>query len=168
MPPHNPTTLTVLISGSGTNLAALIAALPTALAPARIARVISNRKAAYGLVRAADAGIPTAYHNLLAYKKAAAATSQDAGEGEGADAARRKYDEDLAALVLADAPDLVVCAGFMHVLGEGFLARLGAEKVPVVNLHPGRFWVCLLSLASFSPSLHFVRWEGARGGRAVG
>lgn len=38
--------------------------------------------------------------------------------------------------MLADAPDLVVCLGFMHVLSEGFLTPLEAAGLRIVNLHP--------------------------------
>jgi phosphoribosylglycinamide formyltransferase len=51
-------------------------------------------------------------------------------------AAREKYDADLADLVLADEPDIVICAGWMHVLSPKFLDPLAAKKVPVINLHP--------------------------------
>ena len=61
--------LTVLISGSGTNLQALIDACGKegGLPQAKIIRVVSNRKNAYGLERAKTAQIPTAYHNLVEY-----------------------------------------------------------------------------------------------------
>ncbi|KAF2456912.1 phosphoribosylglycinamide formyltransferase [Lineolata rhizophorae] len=120
--------ITVLISGNGTNLQALIDACASGSLPARIVRVISNRKAAYGLHRASSAGIPTAYHNLVEYKRK---------HGEGSiDQAREAYDADLASLVLADSPALVVCAGFMHILKPAFLEPLRAAGVPVINLHP--------------------------------
>ena len=51
-------------------------------------------------------------------------------------AAREKYDADLAELVLADEPDIVICAGWMHVLSPKFLDPLAVKKVPVINLHP--------------------------------
>jgi phosphoribosylglycinamide formyltransferase len=51
-------------------------------------------------------------------------------------AAREKYDADLADMVLADEPDIVICAGWMHVLSLKFLDPLAAKKVPVINLHP--------------------------------
>lgn len=55
---------TVLISGNGSNLQALIDAQAHQLADCTIVRVTSNRKAAYGLVRAREANIPTTYHNV--------------------------------------------------------------------------------------------------------
>ncbi|MCC2785386.1 hypothetical protein LK495_15635, partial [Eggerthella lenta] len=72
-------------------------------------RVISNRSKANGLNRAQAAGIPTKYHNLVSGKY------HPSGEKDKVviDAAREKYDADLAKLVLADDPDIVVLAGFM-------------------------------------------------------
>jgi phosphoribosylglycinamide formyltransferase len=128
-----PTKISVLISGSGTNLQALIDAATTTLLPATtIVRVISNRKNVVGLTRAEKAGIPTAYHNLIfgQYHKK--------GETDAAVIAdaRQRYDADLAELVLEDTPDLVVCAGWMHILAPSFLEPLGQAHVPVINLHP--------------------------------
>jgi phosphoribosylglycinamide formyltransferase len=146
-PTPSPPRITVLISGNGTNLQALIDAQPaTTHTPQRytITQVVSNRRNARGLARAAAAGIPTAYHNLLPYR------ARFAGDEA---AARAAYDADLAALVLRGSrstddhhhhppndhavPALVVCAGFMHVLGRTFLDSLRERAVPVINLHPG-------------------------------
>ncbi|EED20572.1 phosphoribosylglycinamide formyltransferase, putative [Talaromyces stipitatus ATCC 10500] len=129
-----PIRLTVLISGNGSNLQAVIdeIAKPTdsKLPNTQIVRVLSNRKTAYGLERATKAGIPTTYHNLLKYKKAHPATP------EGVQLAREEYDEELARLVIADKPDLVACLGFMHVLSTRFLVPLEEEGIRIVNLHP--------------------------------
>jgi phosphoribosylglycinamide formyltransferase len=122
------TKLTVLISGSGTNLQALIDDKDKKLPSCKIIRVISNRKAAYGLERARSANIPTVYHNLLTYKKKYPNDEVKA---------REEYDEELAALVLKDEPDVVVCAGFMHILSPGFLIPLEERGVSIINLHPG-------------------------------
>jgi folate-dependent phosphoribosylglycinamide formyltransferase PurN len=122
--------ITVLISGSGTNLQAVIDKIKTVHLAARIVRVISNRKDAYGLERAKAANIPTAYHNLVKYKKAHPATP------EGIKAAREEYDAELARLVLADSPNLVACLGFMHVLSTGFLQPLEEKGLKIINLHP--------------------------------
>jgi len=125
------TKICILISGNGSNLQALIDACDTPSLPsASIVRVISNRKDAFGLKRAEKAGIPTAYHNLLAYKKRHPATE------EGIGAARSEYDKDLAALVMVDKPDMVVCAGWMHILAPTFLDPLESAGIPVINLHP--------------------------------
>ncbi|KAL4996996.1 formyl transferase-domain-containing protein [Aspergillus recurvatus] len=123
----DPIRLTVLISGSGTNLQTVI---DDTTLPAKLVRVISNRKDAFGLERARRANIPTQYHNLVKYKKQQPATP------EGVQRAREEYDAELARLVLEDKPDLVACLGFMHVLSEGFLGPLEAKGVRIVNLHP--------------------------------
>lgn len=125
--------LTVLISGSGSNLQALVDACGKAALPnAEIIRVVSNKKAAFGLERAQKAQIPTAYHNLLEYKK----RFPDTTESKKFEQARSEYDRDLASLVLADKPDIVVCAGWMHILAPTFLEPLKDAGVPVINLHP--------------------------------
>ena len=126
----DPARLTVLISGNGTNLQAVIDSINAAALPAQVIRVISNRKNAFGLERAHRANIPTRYHNLVKYKK------QHPETPEGVQAAREEYDAELARLVLEDEPDLVVCLGFMHVLSEGFLNPLKEKGLDTVNLHP--------------------------------
>lgn len=124
----------------GTNLQAIIDSLAS-LGPAsssrkvRISLVLSNRKAAYGLVRAASATppIPTTVFSLAAYNKSHPGAS------------REDYDLALAEEVLKGRPDLVVLAGFMHILSSGFLERLTRDwlegparsgRVPIINLHP--------------------------------
>ena len=130
---HPPTRLTVLISGSGSNLQAIIDQCGKASLPnTRIIRVISNRKDAYGLKRAESVQIPTSYHNLVKYKK----NFPDSSVPPKFEAARSQYDKDLAAMVLEDKPDLVVCAGWMHILMPTFLDPLSEASVPVINLHP--------------------------------
>ncbi len=111
--------LVVLISGSGTNLQAIIDAINEGHLSAEIACVISNRKAAYGLERARMAGIPTLYFPLKPYKE----------DGRGRD----QYDLDLADCIRPYQPDVVVLAGWMHILSAGFLERVGTT---VINLHP--------------------------------
>lgn len=97
----SPKKITVLISGSGTNLQALIDAITSQqLQRCSITRVVSNRKSAYGLTRAKDAGIETYYQNLLEYKRK---------HPDNVDLARQEYDRDLATSLLQDTPDLVVC-----------------------------------------------------------
>lgn len=115
----HPCTLAVLISGSGTNLQAIIDATRTGALDATIAVVVSNRREAFGLTRAQRAGIPTLYFPLKPYR--------DAGRS------REEYDADLAQRVAAYAPDLVVLAGWMHVFTAAFLNRFPQR---VINLHP--------------------------------
>jgi phosphoribosylglycinamide formyltransferase len=112
----------VLISGSGTNLQALI----DAELPGKIIHVLSNRKNAFGLERAQKAGIPTSYHNLVPYKSRYPTVEE----------ARLAYDADLAQLILAQKPDLVVCAGWMHILTTNTLEPLQAQGIDIINLHP--------------------------------
>ena len=126
----SPIRLTVLISGSGSNLQAVIDKTSQGQLPTQIVRVLSNRKDAFGLERARRADIPTTYHNLVKYKKQHPATP------EGVQAAREEYDAELARLVLQDAPDLVVCLGFMHVVSPNFLGPLEAANLRIINLHP--------------------------------
>ncbi|KAI9510552.1 phosphoribosylglycinamide formyltransferase [Russula earlei] len=117
--------IVVLISGSGTNLQALIDVQNTAALPnAHIVLVVSNRKAAYGLTRAqnADLPIPTRCLALQPYLKAAPGRT------------RTTYDAEIARIVLEAQPDIVVLAGWMHVFSEGFLDAMGST--PVINLHP--------------------------------
>ncbi|EIN12878.1 phosphoribosylglycinamide formyltransferase [Punctularia strigosozonata HHB-11173 SS5] len=130
--------IVVLISGGGSNLQALIDACNTpALPNARIVLVLSNRKAAYGLQRAQNAQppIPTAYLALQPYLKTNPGKT------------REDYDAAVADIVLEGEPDVVVLAGWMHVLSERFLDVLAgrttdrasssdAPAIPVINLHP--------------------------------
>lgn len=112
--------LVVFISGSGTNLQALIDAIEKGNLQAEIALVVSNRKAAFGLERAQKAGVPTLYFPLKPYL--------ESGKS------RADYDRDLGGNIHAYAPDLIVLAGWMHVLSPAFLDQFPAGKV--INLHP--------------------------------
>ena len=115
MPPR----LVILISGSGTNLQALIDAIAENHLHAEVAAVVSNRKSAYGLVRAEAAGVPTLYFPLKPYTDS--------------DQSREIYDSDLADQVESLQPDLIVLAGWMHVLSVAFLNRFPGR---IINLHP--------------------------------
>jgi formyltetrahydrofolate-dependent phosphoribosylglycinamide formyltransferase len=130
---HNPSTnansqqlIVVLVSGNGSNLQAIIeACVPDGLlADAKICLVVSNRIKAFGLQRAKSFDIPTLYHALKPYTD----TITDATN------ARVKYDADLADKILDYVtPDLIVLAGWMHILTETFLNRFCGR---VINLHP--------------------------------
>ncbi|KAF3033407.1 hypothetical protein E8E12_000678 [Didymella heteroderae] len=122
--------ITVLISGNGSNLQALIDACGTdALPNAKIVHVISNRKAAYGLERASKASIPTSYHNLVPYKKK---------HPTDLDSARSEYDADLAKIIInhSTKTDLIVCAGWMHIVTPNFLNPIAEAGIKIINLHP--------------------------------
>ena len=126
----SPIRTTILISGNGSNLQAVIDKVEAGQLNAILVRVLSNRKDAFGLERARKANVPTHYHNLVKYKK------QHPSTPEGVQAAREEYDAELARLILADSPELVVCLGFMHVLSPRFLGPLEEAKVRIINLHP--------------------------------
>ncbi|KAL9013809.1 MAG: hypothetical protein Q9173_001522 [Seirophora scorigena] len=124
--------ITVLISGNGTNLQAIMDAIKDGkIQDAEIVQVISNRLKAYGLQRARDAGIPTDYHNLKKFGK-------EHPELANEDQIRRGYDQALADKILDNRRErsLVVCAGWMHVLSPVFLDSLEQSSVPIINLHP--------------------------------
>ena len=122
--------LVILISGNGTNLQAVIDEIKSGGTNAQILRVISNRKAAFGLQRARNAGIPVTYHNLLKYKNSHENTAA------GIQAAREAYDSSLAKIILTDNPDAVVCLGFLHVLSPCFIDPLMNVGIRTINLHP--------------------------------
>lgn len=105
----------VLLSGTGSNLQALIDSTRTGDSPARIAAVISNRADAYGLQRARDAGIDT---RTLDHK---------AFEG------RVAFDAALIELIDAFNPKLVVLAGFMRILSADFVRHYAGR---LLNIHP--------------------------------
>ena len=107
--------LVVLVSGSGTNLQALIDACADPAYGASIVAVGADRDAILGLERAEQAGIPTFVAKVGDF------TSRD------------RWDEALADKVAAFEPDLVVSAGFMKLLGPAFLARFGGRTI---NTHP--------------------------------
>lgn len=111
--------LAVLISGNGSNLQAIIERIGAGDLDAEIAVVVSNRSDAYGLQRASAAGIPTEVLDLAEIKAA------------GGD--RSSYDVELAGLVAGYKPDLIVLAGWMLILGTGFLKRFTPS---IINLHP--------------------------------
>jgi formyltetrahydrofolate-dependent phosphoribosylglycinamide formyltransferase len=111
--------LAVLISGNGSNLQAILDAIRMGVLDAKVVVVVSNRRSAYGLERAAKAHIPTRYHPLKPYR--------DAGRS------REEYDADLAQIVAEYEPDWVVMAGWMHILSNEFLQ---AFPYAVLNLHP--------------------------------
>ncbi|KAJ1995438.1 phosphoribosylglycinamide formyltransferase [Coemansia spiralis] len=112
--------IVVLISGSGTNLQALIDAERQGKLGGKIALVVSNKKSAYGLTRATEAGIPIFTQTLKAYK--------DAGKS------REDFDRDLAShIALTQNPDLVVLAGWMHILSPAFIDTFSGK---IINLHP--------------------------------
>ena len=110
----------VLIIGS--NLQALIDAAGTPQLPdAEIIYVLSSRSKVFGLERAAKHNIPSAVCALKTY------INRNPGHS------REDYDEQVARLVMESRPDLIVLAGWMHILSDKFLDIV---TVPCINLHP--------------------------------
>jgi formyltetrahydrofolate-dependent phosphoribosylglycinamide formyltransferase len=116
---ENVKRLAVLISGNGSNLQAIIDAIQTNAMEAQLGVVVSNRPEAYGLLRAERAGVPTLYFPLDPYQKSGHLRSD--------------YEADLAELIAAYEPDLVVLAGWMLILSPAFLDHFPDR---VINLHP--------------------------------
>lgn len=106
----------VLISGRGSNLAALLEAARDPAYPAAIALVLSNRPEAAGLGRAEAAGVPTAVVDHRAF---------------GRD--RAGFEAAMQARLDAAGIELVALAGFLRVLTDGFVARWEGR---MLNIHP--------------------------------
>ncbi len=130
-----PARLVVLASGEGTTLQALLAAAADPAYGARVVAVGGDRPAARALQRASRAEVPTFAVPLLGDRAA--------------------WNEALADAVAEHAPDLVVCAGFMRLLGASFLARFR-----VTNTHP--------ALLPAFPGAHAVRDALAYGVKITG
>ncbi len=123
----------VLVSGNGSNLQALLdAGLP-------VSAVASNRKDAYALVRARTAGVPTATFSLDCH------------------ADREERDLVLATWLEEHGVELVVLAGYMHLLTPPFLQRFPDR---IVNVHP--------SLLPAFPGAHAIEDALAAGVRTTG
>ena len=131
--------LGVLISGRGSNLQSIIAAIAAARLDARVAVVVSNRPGALGLQRARDAGIEAVHLSPRDY------------------ADRDAYDRALADLLLARGVALVCLAGFMRLVGRPLL-----EAFPdrILNIHP--------SLLPSFPGLEAQRQALEHGVRVTG
>lgn len=120
-----PLSLVILISGNGSNLQAIIDAITAGTLNANIAAVISNRSNAYGITRAQNAAIPV---QVIEKKNFAH---------------RDAFDLALQQLIESYQPNLVVLAGFMHILSP---ALVQAYKGRMLNIHP--------SLLPKYPGLH--------------
>jgi len=131
--------LVVLVSGEGTNLQALIDACGDADYGARVVAVGADRDRINALARAERAGIPTFTVRLADYPT------------------REDWDAALARACAAHAPDLIVLAGFMKLVGKAFLDSFGGR---CVNTHPAL-------LPSF-PGAHAVREALAYGVKVTG
>lgn len=111
--------IVILISGTGSNMAAIVQAAErerwAERLGARVVAVISNRPQAPGLALARDAGLATHVVDHQAY------------------ASREAFDAALGDVIEQHAPALVVLAGFMRILTPGFVARFDGR---LINIHP--------------------------------
>jgi len=113
--PATPLRVVVLVSGSGTNLQALLDATDDPAYGATVVAVGADRGGIEGLARAERAGVPTFWHRVADFDSRA---DWDA-----------RFTDDVAAYD----PDLVVLAGFMKLFGAAYLARFGGRTL---NTHP--------------------------------
>lgn len=155
------TRFVVLVSGSGSNLQAILDACANGVLPGEVVAVVSNKPDAFALRRAATAGVPAIH------------VGARPGEDRGA------YDARLADVVSEYEPDLIVLAGWMRILTMSFLARFPGR---VVNLHPAlpgelpgtraieRAWEEALAgtRASTGVMVHLVPDEGIDNGPVLG
>jgi phosphoribosylglycinamide formyltransferase-1 len=107
--------IVILISGRGSNMEAIVRACTSEGWDARIAAVVSNRPDAPGLVFARERGIATATVDHTAF------------------AERDAFDAELARVVEGYSPDVIALAGFMRILGAGFVQRFQRR---LLNVHP--------------------------------
>ncbi len=117
--------IVILISGRGSNMVALIDAAASGTLPVRVAAVLANRPDAKGLEVAAAAGVVTRVVDHRLYRD------------------RESFDAAMAEAIDAYSPDLVVLAGFMRILSDGFVAHYEGR---LINIHP--------SLLPSFPGLH--------------
>jgi phosphoribosylglycinamide formyltransferase 1 len=110
-----PARLVVLVSGSGTNLQALLEATADPAYGAEVVAVGADRDGIEGLARAERAGVATFVHRVEDF------------------ADRADWDRALTASVAGFDPDLVISAGFMKLVGAEFLGRFGGR---LLNTHP--------------------------------
>ena len=136
--PEAPFRVSVLVSGSGSNLQSLIDTVHEAGGPIEVVQVVSSRPDARAVERAAAAGIPT-----------------EVVEMRGRE--RHERDRELADVVAAASPGLVVLAGWMSILTGAFLDRFPDR---VVNLHP--------SLLPAFPGMHAIEQALEWGARYTG
>jgi phosphoribosylglycinamide formyltransferase-1 len=107
--------IVILISGRGTNMEAVVRACARDGWPARVAAVISNRPDAAGLAFAAANGIASSVVDHREF------------------ATREAFDTALARVIDGFEPDLIVLAGFMRVLTDGFVEHYAGR---MMNIHP--------------------------------
>jgi phosphoribosylglycinamide formyltransferase-1 len=118
----------VMISGSGTNLQAIIDAVTSGMLPVEMIAVVSDNPDAYGLQRAATADIPTRVVNYAEFER------------------REDFDAELDRQLAAIKPDLIVLAGYMRIIADATVNNYAGN---MINVHP--------SLLPAYPGLHTYR-----------
>jgi phosphoribosylglycinamide formyltransferase-1 len=118
----------VMISGSGTNLQAIINATAAKKLPVELVAVVSDNPDAYGLQRATNAGIPTRVIDYTEFAR------------------RSEFDTELGHQLAAAKPDLIVLAGYMRIIAD---ATVNDYSGRMINVHP--------SLLPAYPGLHTYR-----------
>ena len=131
--------IVILVSGRGSNMRAIVERCRGEGWPAEVVAVLADRAGAAGLAWAAEQGIATVAVEFENF------------------AEREHFDAALAEAIDRHAPDLVVLAGFMRILGSAFVARYEGR---LINIHP--------SLLPAYPGLHTHRRALAAGVKAVG
>ncbi len=131
--------IVILISGRGSNMEAIVQACAEQRWPAHVAAVVSNRPGAGGLQFAAARGIAAVVVDHKTFP------------------VREDFDAALADAIDVFAPDLLLLAGFMRILGPAFVRRFEGR---MLNIHP--------SLLPSFPGLHTHRRALAAGCKAVG
>ncbi len=131
--------IVILISGRGSNMRAIVERCAEQGWAAQVVAVIANRSGTEGLAFATERGVATAVVDHKAF------------------ATREAFDEELARTIDAFAPDLVVLAGFMRILGHEFVRHFAGR---LLNIHP--------SLLPAFPGLHTHRRALQAGCKAVG
>jgi phosphoribosylglycinamide formyltransferase-1 len=131
--------IVILVSGRGSNMAAVHQRCVAEGWPARVVAVVTHRAGAGALGYAAAHGIATAVVDHRAH------------------ATRQAFDDELARVVEGFAPDLVLLAGFMRILGADFVRRFEGR---MLNIHP--------SLLPAFPGLHTHRRALAAGCKVTG
>jgi phosphoribosylglycinamide formyltransferase-1 len=131
--------IVILISGRGSNMQAIVQRCAEQRWPAEVVAVLANQSGAEGLAFAAGRGIATGVVDHKAYDS------------------REAFDAALAQRIESFAPDLVLLAGFMRVLGAAFVRRFEGR---LLNIHP--------SLLPAFPGLHTHERALEEGCQAVG
>jgi phosphoribosylglycinamide formyltransferase 1 len=131
--------LVVLVSGTGSILQALLDACQSEQFGARVVAVGADRDGTGGVAKAETAGIPTFVRRVKDFPD------------------RTSWDQALARDCAGYAPDLVIAAGFLKLVGQEFLSQFGGR---MINTHP--------ALLPAFPGLHSVRDALAHGVKVTG